>query len=132
MSIQNNVNQIIGTIGTGLALNKHLKNQEKQTEATKENTETLNKVASEYNRIPTAGEELQNAQMATKALKSLLNSRYPYRNLKGWNPEKQLNQQGLSEYNQLMGALHTAEENELNKGLEMPNLEKTLTEEGNK
>ena len=132
MAIQNSINQMIGTAGVLGGAVAHLENQKEQVEATKENTETLDKVASEYNRVPTAGEELQNAQMATKALKSLLNSQYPYRNLKGWDPNKQLSGVRLDNYNKLTSALETAQENELTKGLEMPSLSKTLTEEANK
>lgn len=146
MSFQGTINQGIGTIGALAGVKKVIEGQqaqkeatenqvaatEKQTEAINAQTEKLDKVSSEYNRIPTAAEELQNAQMATKALKSLLNSQYPYRNLKGWDPEKQLSGQRLSDYNKLTSALNTAQENELEKGLNMPQLSKNLSKEDEK
>ena len=150
MSFQGTINQGIGTIGALAGVKKVIEGQqagnelaektnelakdqvaatEKQTEAINAQTEKLDKVSSEYNRIPTAAEELQNAQMATKALQSLLNSQYPYRNLKGWNPEKQLSGKKLADYNTLTSALATAKENELEKGLNMPHLSKNLSKE---
>ena len=150
MSFQGTINQGIGTIGALAGVKKVVEGQqagneltektnelakdqvsatEKQTEAINAQTEKLDKVSNEYNRIPTAAEELQNAQMATKALQSLLNSQYPYRNLKGWNPEKQLSGQRLNDYNTLTSALATAKENELEKGLNMPHLSKNLSKE---
>ena len=150
MSFQGTINQGIGTIGALAGVKKVVEGQqagneltektnelakdqvsatEKQTEAINAQTEKLDKISNEYNRIPTAAEELQNAQMATKALQSLLNSQYPYRNLKGWNPEKQLSGQRLNDYNTLTSALATAKENELEKGLNMPHLSKNLSKE---
>ena len=157
MSFQGTINQGIGAIGAVAGVKKVVEGQqasneltektneltektnelakdqvaatEKQTEAINAQTEKLDKVSNEYNRIPTAAEELQNAQMATKALQSLLNSQYPYRNLKGWNPEKQLSGQRLNDYNTLTSALATAKENELEKGLNMPHLSKNLSKE---
>lgn len=150
MSFQGTINQAISTAGAVAGIKRVIEGQqaqtkaaenqvaatenqvaatEKQTEAINAQTEKLDKVSSEYNRIPTAAEELQNAQMATKALRSLLNAQYPYRNLKGWDPEKQLNAEGLKNYNDLTSALATAQENELEKGLKMPHLSKNLSKE---
>lgn len=43
-SIQNSVNQVLGTVAGVATIGKHLQNQANQTEAIKESTDTLNKV----------------------------------------------------------------------------------------
>lgn len=132
-TIQNSVNQVLGSVAGAATIGKHLSNQAKQTEAIKESTDTLNKVQEKWDKVPDAGVNLQNAQATRKAVESLLNSQYPYRNLKGWKAEDQLGPQRLSEFNKLMESYNTAKEAELTAGLELnQGLTKTLSEEVNK
>lgn len=140
MGFQSTINQAIGTMGALAGVKKVVEGQQAQEAATKKQTESIekqteainaqtDKVAEQYNRIPEAGEQLIAAQASRKALQSLMNAQYPYRNLKNWSPEKQLNQARLDEYRQLESALNTAKQYELDKGKEMPQLSKNLTEE---
>ena len=132
-TIQNSINQVLGTVAGAATMGKHLQNQANQTEAIKENTSTIDKVQEKWDKVPDAGVKLQNAQATRKAVESLLNAQYPYRNLKGWDPEKKLNDQRLSEFNGLMESYNTAKEAELTAGLELnQGLTKTLSKEVNK
>lgn len=141
MAIQSNVNQIIGTIGTGLALNKHLSNQGKQTEAikdasdaTRENTDVVQKQFEELNK-PDYGKNLTNAQAERKALASLMNAQYPGSLLKNFDPEKRItNAQNRVDFYKLRESYLTAQEKERQAGIDYnyPTNEQmthTLTEE---
>ena len=132
-TIQNSINQVLGTVAGAATMGKHLQNQANQTEAIKENTSTIDKVQEKWDKVPDAGVKLQNAQATRKAVESLLNAQYPYRNLKGWKAEDQLGPQRLSEFNKLMESYNTAKEAELTAGLELnQGLTKTLSKEVNK
>ena len=72
MSIQSNINQAVGAVSGALLASKHLKMQ-KQIVANTENN------LSEFDQ---AADNLINAQARTKAMKSTLNARFPYANLK--------------------------------------------------
>ena len=129
-TIQNSVNQVLGTVAGATAMKKHLQNQENQTKATKDISSKIDKVQEKWNKVPDAGQKLQNAQATRKAVESLLNAQYPFRNLKGWKAEDQLNPQRLNEFNNLMKSYNTAKEAELTAGLELnQGLTTTLTEE---
>ena len=136
-AIQNSMNQLVGTASGMVAMGRHLQNQEVQTAAIKDSTKEvsskIDKAQEKWDKVPDAGLKLQNAQATRKAVESLLNSRYPFRNLKGWDPNKQLNNQGLSDFNNLLKSYETAKEAELTAGLELnQGLTNTLTEEVNK
>ncbi len=129
-AIQNSVNQVLGTVAGAATIAKHLKNQENQTKATKDVSSKIDKVQEKWNNVPDAGQKLQNAQATRKAVESLLNAQYPFRNLKGWKAEDQLNPQRLNDFNNLMKSYNTAKEAELTAGLELnQGLTTTLTEE---
>ena len=137
MSFQGTINQGIGTIGALAGVKKVVEGQqtqaeltenqvaatEKQVAATEKQTEAINKqtdkVASIYNQLPSQGEQLVAAQASRKAIESLKNAQYPYRNLKGWSPEKQLKGQQLADYNSLNNSLLMAKEDEMNKAKEI-------------
>ena len=136
-AIQNSMNQLVGTASSVAVIGKHLQNQEVQTEAIKDSTKEvsskIDKAQEKWDKVPDAGLKLQNAQATRKAVESLLNTQYPYRNLKGWKAEDQLNAQRLNEFNNLMKSYNTAKEAELTAGLELnQGLTNTLTEEVNK
>ena len=93
MSFQGTINQGIGTIGALAGVKKVIEGQQKgnelaqdQVAATEKQTEAINaqtdKVASIYNQLPSQGEQLVAAQASRKAIESLMNAQYPYRNLK--------------------------------------------------
>ena len=130
MSFQGTINQGIGTIGALAGVKKVVEGQQKgnelakdQVAATEKQTEAINKqtdkVASIYNQLPSQGEQLVAAQASRKAIESLMNAQYPYRNLKGWSPEKQLKGQNLADYNALNNSLLMAKEDEMNKAKEI-------------
>lgn len=126
MSFQGTINQGIGTIGTLSGIKKVVEGQQKSNElakdqvaATEKQTEAINKVTSIYNQLPSQGEQLVAAQASRKAIESLMNAQYPYRNLKGWSPEKQLKGQSLADYNALNNSLLMAKEDEMNKAKEI-------------
>ena len=132
MSIQSNVNTMLGTVAGAAAMGKHVKNQKAQTVATKELSSKVDTVSAKWDKVPDAGLKLQNAQATRKAVESLLNAQYPYRNLKGWNPKDQLGPERLNDFNKLMESLNTAKEAELTAGKELnQGLTKTLSEEEN-
>lgn len=136
-AIQNSMNQLVGTASGMVAMGKHLQNQEVQTETIKESTKEvgnkIDKAQEKWDKVPDAGLKLQNAQATRKAVESLLNAQYPYRNLKGWKAEDQLGPQRLNDFNKLMESYNTAKEAELTAGLELnQGLTKTLSEEVNK
>ena len=130
MSFQGTINQGIGAIGAVAGVKKVVEGQqagnelakdqvaatEKQTEAIKAQTD---KVASIYNQLPSQGEQLVAAQASRKAIESLMNAQYPYRNLKNWSPEKHLKGQNLADYNALNNSLLMAKEDEMNKAKEI-------------
>ena len=130
MSFQGTINQGIGTIGALAGVKKVIEGQQATNElakdqvaATEKQTEAINKqtdkVASIYNQLPSQGEQLVAAQASRKAIESLMNAQYPYRNLKGWSPEKQLKGQSLADYNALNNSLLMAKEDEMNKAKEI-------------
>ena len=130
MSFQGTINQGIGAIGALAGIKKVVEGQQATNElakdqvaATEKQTEAINKqtdkVASIYNQLPSQGEQLVAAQASRKAIESLMNAQYPYRNLKGWSPEKQLKGQQLSDYNALNNSLLMAKEDEMNKAKEI-------------
>ena len=130
MSFQGTINQGIGTIGALAGVKKVIEGQQETNElakdqvaATEKQTEAINKqtdkVTSIYNQLPSQGEQLVSAQASRKAIESLMNAQYPYRNLKGWSPEKQLKGQRLSDYNALNNSLLMAKEDEMNKAKEI-------------
>lgn len=137
MSFQGTINQGIGTIGALAGVKKVIQGQqaqkeatenqvaatEKQVAATEKQTEAINaqtdKVASIYNQLPSQGEQLVAAQASRKAIESLMNAQYPYRNLKNWSPEKHLKGQQLADYNALNNSLLMAKEDEMNKAKEI-------------
>lgn len=130
MSFTNQALGALGTVAGAVTMSKHLKNQENQTEAIKENTSKIDMAQEKWDKLPGAGLNLQNAQASRKAMESLLNSQYPYRNLKGWKPEDQLGKNQLDQYNRLMQSYNTAKEAEIQAGLEFnQGLTTTLTEE---
>ena len=130
MSFQGTINQGIGTIGALAGIKKVVEGQQSSNElakdqvaATEKQTEAINKqtdkVASIYNQLPSQGQQLVAAQASRKAIESLMNAQYPYRNLKGWSPEKQLKGQSLADYNALNNSLLMAKEDEMNKAKEI-------------
>lgn len=137
MSFQGTINQGIGAIGALAGVKKVVEGQQASNElaektnelakdqvaATEKQTEAINKqtdkVASIYNQLPSQGEQLVAAQASRKAIESLMNAQYPYRNLKGWSPEKQLKGQSLADYNALNNSLLMAKEDEMNKAKEI-------------
>ena len=130
MSFQGTINQGIGAIGALAGIKKVVEGQQvtnelakDQVAATEKQTEAINKqtdkVASIYNQLPSQGEQLVSAQASRKAIESLMNAQYPYRNLKGWSPEKQLKGQQLADYNALNNSLLMAKEDEMNKAKEI-------------
>lgn len=137
MSFQGTINQGIGAIGAMAGVKKVIQGQqaqkeatenqvaatEKQVAATEKQTEAINaqtdKVASIYNQLPSQGEQLVAAQASRKAIESLMNAQYPYRNLKNWSPEKHLKGQQLADYNALNNSLLLAKEDEMNKAKEI-------------
>ena len=137
MSFQGTINQGIGAIGAMAGVKKVIEGQQEtnkltektnelakdQVAATEKQTEAINKqtdkVASIYNQLPSQGEQLVAAQASRKAIESLMNAQYPYRNLKGWSPEKQLKGQNLADYNALNNSLLMAKEDEMNKAKEI-------------
>ena len=130
MSFQGTINQGIGTIGTLAGVKKVVEGQQKSNElsedqvaAIEKQTEAINdqtdKVASIYNQLPSQGEQLVAAQASRKAIESLMNAQYPYRNLKNWSPEKHLKGQQLADYNSLNNSLLMAKEDEMNKAKEI-------------
>ena len=130
MSFQGTINQGIGTIGAMAGVKKVIEGQQAQTEATEnqvaateKQTEAINaqtdKVTSIYNQLPSQGEQLVAAQASRKAIESLMNAQYPYRNLKNWSPEKHLKGQNLADYNALNNSLLMAKEDEMNKAKEI-------------
>ena len=130
MSFQGTINQGIGAIGALAGIKKVVEGQQATNElakdqvaATEKQTEAINKqtdkVASIYNQLPSQGEQLVSAQASRKAIESLMNAQYPYRNLKGWSPEKQLKGQQLADYNALNNSLLMAKEDEMNKAKEI-------------
>ena len=137
MSFQGTINQGIGTIGALAGVKKVIQGQQETNEltqktnelakdqvaATEKQTEAINaqtdKVASIYNQLPSQGEQLVAAQASRKAIESLMNAQYPYRNLKNWSPEKHLKGQNLADYNALNNSLLMAKEDEMNKAKEI-------------
>ena len=130
MSFQGTINQGIGTIGALAGVKKVIEGQQATNElakdqiaATEKQTEAINaqtdKVASIYNQLPSQGEQLVAAQASRKAIESLMNAQYPYRNLKNWSPEKHLKGQQLADYNSLNNSLLMAKEDEMNKAKEI-------------
>ena len=130
MSFQGTINQGIGAIGALAGIKKVVEGQQSSNElakdqvaATEKQTEAINKqtdkVASIYNQLPSQGQQLVAAQASRKAIESLMNAQYPYRNLKGWSPEKQLKGQSLADYNALNNSLLMAKEDEMNKAKEI-------------
>ena len=137
MSFQGTINQGIGTIGAMAGVKKVIEGQQAgnelaektnelakdQVAATEKQTEAINKqtdkVASIYNQLPSQGEQLVAAQASRKAIESLMNAQYPYRNLKNWSPEKHLKGQQLADYNALNNSLLMAKEDEMNKAKEI-------------
>ena len=123
MSFQGTINQGIGTIGALAGVKKVVEGQQTQAELTEKQTEAINaqtdKVASIYNQLPSQGEQLVAAQASRKAIESLMNAQYPYRNLKNWSPEKHLKGQNLADYNALNNSLLMAKEDEMNKAKEI-------------
>lgn len=143
MSFQGTINQGIGTIGALAGVKKVVEGQQATNElakdqvaATEKQTEAINKqtdkVTSIYNQLPSQGEQLVAAQASRKAIESLMNAQYPYRNLKGWSPEKQLKGQQLSDYNALNNSLLMAKEDEMNKAKEIGLAVHTTQAEGGK
>lgn len=130
MSFQGTINQGIGTIGALAGVKRVVQGQQAQKEATEnqvaateKQTEAINaqtdKIASIYNQLPSQGEQLVAAQASRKAIESLMNAQYPYRNLKNWSPEKHLKGQQLADYNALNNSLLMAKEDEMNKAKEI-------------
>ena len=130
MSFQGTVNQAIGTVGALAGVKKVIEGQKTQAEltenqvaATEKQTQAINaqtdKIASIYNQLPSQGEQLVAAQASRKAIESLMNAQYPYRNLKNWSPEKHLKGQNLADYNALNNSLLMAKEDEMNKAKEI-------------
>ena len=130
MSFQGTINQGIGAIGAVAGVKKIIEGQQAQKEATEnqvaateKQTEAINKqtdkVTSIYNQLPSQGEQLVAAQASRKAIESLMNAQYPYRNLKNWSPEKHLKGQNLADYNALNNSLLMAKEDEMNKAKEI-------------
>ena len=130
MSFQGTINQGIGTIGALAGVKKVIQGQKTQAEltenqvaATEKQTQAINaqtdKIASIYNQLPSQGEQLVAAQASRKAIESLMNAQYPYRNLKNWSPEKHLKGQNLADYNALNNSLLMAKEDEMNKAKEI-------------
>ena len=137
MSFQGTINQGIGTIGALAGVKKVIEGQQAgnelaektnelakdQVAATEKQTEAINKqtdkVTSIYNQLASQGEQLVSAQASRKAIESLMNAQYPYRNLKGWSPEKQLKGQRLADSNALNTSLLMAKEDEMNKAKEI-------------
>lgn len=137
MSFQGTINQGIGTIGAMAGVKKVIEGQqtqaeltenqvaatEKQVATTEKQTEAINaqtdKITSIYNQLPSQGEQLVSAQASRKAIESLMNAQYPYRNLKNWSPEKHLKGQQLADYNALNNSLLMAKEDEMNKAKEI-------------
>ena len=130
MSFQGTINQGIGTIGALAGVKKVIEGQKTQAEltenqvaATEKQTQAINaqtdKIASIYNQLPSQGEQLVAAQASRKAIESLMNAQYPYRNLKNWSPEKHLKGQNLADYNALNNSLLMAKEDEMNKAKEI-------------
>lgn len=141
MSFQGTVNQAIGTIGAAAGVKRVIEGQQAQKEATEnqvaateKQTEAINKqtdkVASIYNQLPSQGEQLVAAQASRKAIESLMNAQYPYRNLKNWSPEKHLEGQQLADYNALNNSLLMAKEDEMNKAKEIGLAAHNLQPEG--
>ena len=130
MSFQGTINQGIGAIGAVAGVKKVIEGQQAgnelakdQVAATEKQTEAINaqtdKVTSIYNQLPSQGEQLVAAQASRKAIESLMNAQYPYRNLKNWSPEKHLKGQNLADYNALNNSLLMAKEDEMNKAKEI-------------
>ena len=141
MSFQGTINQGIGTIGAMAGVKKVIEGQQSSNELAKDQvaaiekqTEAINKqtdkVASIYNQLPSQGEQLVAAQASRKAIESLMNAQYPYRNLKNWSPEKQLKGQSLADYNALNNSLLMAKEDEMNKAKEIGLAVHTIQPEG--
>lgn len=80
MSIQSNINQAVGAVSGAFLASKHMKSQQKIIANT-------SKVESNLSEFDQAADNLINAQARTKAMKSTLNARFPFANLKNWKPK---------------------------------------------
>ena len=140
-SIQNSINQMIGTAGTVAAIAEHLGKQDEQikatqdvADATKENTNVAQKQFEELNK-PDYGRNLTNAQAERKALASLMNAQYPGSLLKNYNPQTRItNAQNRADFYKLRESYLTAQEKERQAGIDYnypakQQMTHTLTEE---
>lgn len=140
-TIQNSINQGLGTIAGGVLGIKHIQEQNEQikatqdvAEATKENTNVAQEQWEELNK-PDYGRNLTNAQAERKALASLMNAQYPGSLLKNYNPETRItNAQNRAEFYKLRESYSTAQKKEIQAGMDYnyPNKKQmthTLTEE---
>lgn len=107
MAIQNSVNQMLGTVAGAIATGTHLANQNKQTKAIEDQTETMNKAQEKWDKInePDYGQTMLNAEAEAKSIGSLLNSQYPgYKlaNVRGsYNAQKKFDVEQLENAHQL-------------------------------
>lgn len=111
-TIQNSVNQLIGTVTAGIGVGRHVAEQSKQTEAITKQKDLAQQQWDELNK-PDYGKNLTNAQAERKAIGALLNARYPGWQLKNFDPASRLNPQGQADYKAVKESYELAKDKEL-------------------